>query len=132
MSDTQPNSSDSLRRLFSQLHEPATGASFERELMQKVRIAALKKQQASMWELKSTLIAAAAAAAIAAAAWAAMAALREPLPLFEAAAQRCTAGLQELRSALFQKDAICLMAAALVVALTACLPGKKSLSAWNF
>ncbi|MDR0565874.1 MAG: hypothetical protein LBG47_02370 [Prevotellaceae bacterium] len=137
MSDTQHSSDDSLRRLFLQLHQPVTGADFEQEVMRKIRIAALKKRQSKLWEVKSTLLAAAVAAAVAAAAWMAMTALGE-LQLFFGAlgqqlAQQAGAGwLLLLRNALSPEEVAYLMVEAAIVALAACLSNRKGLSAWNF
>lgn len=137
MSDTQHSSDDSLRRLFLQLHQPATSAGFEREVMQKVRIAAQKQQQPKLWKVQSTLIAAAAATLFAAATWMAIAVLGEPQLSFDALgfeaagqqlAHRCSAGLLLLLHALSQKEVACLMVAVAVIAIATCLSSRKDLS----
>ncbi|MDR2814991.1 MAG: hypothetical protein LBB79_10125 [Prevotellaceae bacterium] len=136
MSDTQHSNDDSLYQLFLQLHQPATGANFEREVMQKIRIAARKKRESRMWEVKSTLLAASAAAVLAVAAWMAMTTLGEQPPLFEAAVQqltyRCNAGLLLLCEALYKKEAAYLMMGVVFAVIIAYLSNQKGLSAWDF
>jgi hypothetical protein len=131
MSDTQHSNDESLCRLFLQLHQPATGADFEREVMQKIRMAALKKQ-AKMWEVKATLIAAAAAVLIAVAAWMAMAAMGERQLFFDAVRQQlahqCSAVVLLLRDALSKKEIVCLMVELAVIAIATGLSNRKSLS----
>jgi hypothetical protein len=132
MSDTQHSSDDSLRRLFLQLHQPATGANFEQEVMRKIRIAELKKRESKLWEVKATLIAAAAAVLIAAAAWAAIAAIGEQHLFFDAIrrqlAHLCAAGaMLLLRDALSQKEIACLMLGLAVVTVATALSNRKKL-----